>query len=75
MKNGFVDYLYFSDEKENKEFVKWIYTRNSQLYDCLLNGMTYTQASEIFLLTPGSIKSRFKKFRHKFNVKRQDSFL
>ena len=64
----FPDYIYFEDESENESFTKYIYTRNSQLYDFLQKGMTYSEASDLFDLTKNAIKARYKTYRHKFNV-------
>jgi hypothetical protein len=66
MTKFFQDHQYFTDPQENKEFISWVYQRNSQMYNFLGNGMTYREASEIFGLTSDAIKARYKIFKRKF---------
>jgi transposase-like protein len=70
MSKQFQDYIYFNNPQENKEFIEYVYKRNSQLYELLNKGMPHSEASELFGLAINSIKTMYKAFRHKFNIQR-----
>lgn len=53
--------------REHARYKAYIRERNKQLFAALENGMTYDEASELFLIEVSNIRSKYKLHRKRFH--------
>lgn len=57
--------LPLQNTRQASRFRKYVHERNTQMFEALINGMTYEEASDLFMLPKDSIRYKFKIYKRR----------